>query len=127
MNRAPNGSSGAFTRCGACGRRWATAGAFLDDAGVRVVGLQVAAHVPEMNLLIFEHACGSSVSVLTSRLRFLCRQPADHTAVDMFRSEKCNQLCLRLDEWRPCDNPCINAADRRLLHLVLERKGPGPV
>lgn len=91
-----------------------------------MVGLQVAGHVPDMNLLVFEHACGSSVSVLTSRLRFLSSQPADGTAADLFRGDRCNQLCLRLDEWRPCDRPCINAADRRLLQVVLDRKGLGP-
>jgi len=125
MNGTRGGSSETFSRCGACGRRWLTAGAFLDDAGVRVVGLQVAGHVPDLNLLVFEHACGSSVSVFTSRLRSLCSQAADTAAVDMFQGEKCKELCLRLDEWRPCDNPCINAADRRLLQVVLERKRLG--
>jgi hypothetical protein len=95
---------------------------FLDDPAVRVLGLQVAGHVPDVNLIIFEHVCGSSVSILTSRLRFLLRRSAENDVIDLFGSEKCRELCLRLEEWEPCDLPCINAADRRLLQAVVDRK-----
>lgn len=113
-----------FRTCGACRRRWSTPADFLDDAGLSVVGLQVAKHVPEANLLVFEHACGSSVSVLTSRLRFLLGEPTAGTGdPDLYDTDTCLALCRVLREWALCDRPCVNARDRRLLQVVLSRKG----
>ena len=115
--------SGAFRTCGACRRRWATAEEFLDDPEVRVLGLQVAGHVPEANLIVFDHVCGSSVSLLTDRLRFLHPELPDPAHGDLFTSEQCKQHCLKLEDWTTCERPCINSRDRRLLRAVLARKG----
>ena len=115
-----------FRACGACRERWATSAAFLEDARLSVVGLQVAEHMPEANLLVFEHACGSSVSVRASRLRFLLPDPAEGGDLpSLWGTEECQQLCRRLDEWKACDRPCVNARDRSLLQLVLRIKA-GP-
>jgi hypothetical protein len=117
----PNGES--FRTCGSCRAGWPTAAAFLEDAGVRVVGLQVAEHLPEANLVVFEHACGSSVSVRASRLRFLLPDPAEGDDLpSLYGSEECQGLCKRLEEWKVCDRPCANARDRQLLQLVLRIK-----
>jgi hypothetical protein len=115
-----------FRTCGACRRRWSTAEEFLDDDGVRVLGLQVAGHLPEANLIVFDCSCGSSVSVLVDRLRFLHPEPQDDQLTDLFGSERCMELCLKLEDWTTCDRPCINSRDRRLLKAVLRRKGIGP-
>src|SRR5512134_3844443 len=88
-----------FRTCGACRRRWSTAEEFLDDAEVSVLGLQVAGHVPEANLIVFDCACGSSVSVLVDRLRFLQPEPLDGSLGDLFGSEQCKELCLELEDW----------------------------
>ena len=112
-----------FRACGACGKRWPTAAAFLDDGALVVVGLQVAAHLPEANLIVFEHGCGSSVSVRTSRLRFLLPDPTEGAhATDLFDTEQCQQLCRQLAEWAACDRPCVNARDRHLLQVRLRIK-----
>lgn len=118
-----NPHEGPFRTCGSCREGWSSAEAFLEDARLRVVGLQVAEHLPEANLLIFEHACGSSVSVRAARLRFLLPDPAEGGGLpSLFDSEQCQGLCKRLDEWKVCDRPCANARDRRLLQLVLRIK-----
>jgi hypothetical protein len=115
-----------FRSCGACGKRWPTAAAFLDDGAVVVVGLQVAEHLPEANLIVFEHGCGSSVSVRTSRLRFLLPDPGEGAdATDLFGTEQCQALCRRLADWSTCDRPCVNARDRHLLQVLLRIKA-GP-
>jgi len=116
-----------FRTCGACGARWPTAAAFLEDGAMDDVGLQVAAHLPAANLIIFEHGGGSSVSVHTSRLRFLLPDPAEGTrASDLFGTEECQQLCRQLVECAACDRPCINARDHHLLRVLL-RITLGPV
>ncbi len=115
-----------FRTCGSCRRDWPTAAEFLGDPAVTVVGLQVAQHLPEANLLVFEHACGSSVSVRASRLRFLLPDPDEGSDLpDMLGSEECQGLCKRLEEWKACDRPCANARDRQLLQIVLRIKA-GP-
>ena len=110
-----------FSTCGACRKHWATWNAFLEDPGVTLVGLQVAEHVPDSNLLIFEHACGSSVSVRTTKLRFLqAEEPPDSPTT--IGPEECEQRCTRLQEWKTCDRPCVNARARRVLQRILRVK-----
>jgi hypothetical protein len=124
LNMAAERATGTFRVCGSCRRRWASGDEFLDDPELRVIGLQVAGHLPEVNLIIFQHACGSSVSVLTSRLRFL-RPDSEQKpgARDLFGTDKCRDFCLDLEDWTTCDRPCINAPDRELLVAVIRRKG----
>lgn len=111
-----------FRTCGSCSRRWSSMAEFLDDRELSVVGLQVAGHMPEVNLMIFQHACGSTVSVLTARLRSLLPPPPNPATADLYGTERCRDHCLRLADWEACDLPCINAGDRRLLQAILRRK-----
>ncbi len=117
----------AFRSCGSCGRRWATLQELLDDSDLTLIGLQVAEHRPESNLIVFEHACGTSVSVLTERLRALDPDAAARADLpDRYGTDACRQLCQQLDEWSVCDRPCVNARDRRLLQAVIRHKArPG--
>lgn len=113
----------AFRTCGSCRQGWPTAAAFLGDTTITVLGLQVAEHLPDANLLIFEHGCGTSVSVRASRLRFLLPDPAEGADLpSLYGSEECQGLCRRLEEWKTCDRRCVNARDRQLLQLVLRIK-----
>jgi hypothetical protein len=115
--------SGPFRACGACHRDWPTAAAFLGDPSLAVIGLQVVEHLPEANLIVFEHACGSSVSVRASRLRFLLPDPEEGSDFpSLYGAEECQGLCRWIDEWRVCDRRCANARDRQLLQLVLRIK-----
>lgn len=96
---------------------------FLHDPRLLLIGLQVAAHRPEANLIVFEHACGSSVSVLTGRLRALDPDAgAGGDFPDRYGSDECQGLCRQLDEWSSCDRPCVNARDRRLLQTIIDIK-----
>lgn len=62
-----------------------------------------------------------------SRLHFLLPDPAEGEGLpSLWGTEECQRLCPRLEEWKVCDRPCINARDRSLLQLVLRIKA-GPV
>jgi len=103
--------------------RW---GDFLLDDRVRLFGLQGEPGSPHANLFVFEHACGSSVSVLASRLRHLLDEPElDPSVPWYFGAEECRQHCASIEDHARCDRLCANVRDRRLLELLLEIKARG--
>ncbi|MBE0660204.1 MAG: hypothetical protein IH602_21100 [Bryobacteraceae bacterium] len=112
-----------FQVCGSCRRTWSSWDAFVRDPAVRLLGLQALVTKPEFNLLVFEHRCGSSISILARRLRQLLPEPEPQPpATLMFGTEPCPGHCRRLSDLEACDNPCANARDRQLILLVLRIK-----
>lgn len=117
------GHSQPFRTCGACGARWDTWQAFLEDPRLSLVGLQAAERTREANLIVFEHACGSSVSVRTSRLRFLLPDPGESARHrPTLGLQECRSQCQQLEEWRTCDRSCLNEPARRVLQEILRVK-----
>ncbi len=115
-----------FRTCGSCRFEWPTWRDFLHDPRVRLLGLQTAEQSPDSNLFVFEHRCGTTVSVLAKRLRFLLEDPEEGADLpSLLGSEECRQHCQRLEDWEMCDRPCVNARDRRLLQLILQSKQLG--
>ena len=112
-----------FRTCGSCGQVWRTWENFVWDPGVRLLGLQAIVNLPDANLLVFEHGCGSTVSVLASRFRRLLPDSQDFSGRSSLRgTDQCSGHCLRLEDLQQCDQPCINARDRRLILRLLEMK-----
>jgi len=117
-----------FRTCGMCRRSWATREEFLEDPALKLLGLQVVAELPDANLIMWEHECGTSVSVLARRLRDLLG-PVDGGAWPLpllLGSKDCQQLCTKLENLGACDRPCRNAFDRRVtawLVQMVERRG----
>jgi len=110
-----------FQVCGACKGAWPTWEAFVVDPAVRLIGLQSVVTNVDINLLIFEHTCGSSISILARRVRHLL-PPTDGPLPRLMGSAQCRGHCLRLDDLAACDAPCSNARDRDLILLVERRK-----
>lgn len=86
---------------------------------MRILGIQVVPNMPEANLLVFEHACGSSISVLASKLRHLieARVPPLH-APCLYGTEACGQECRRIENLNHCNRHCRNSGDRQLAILI---------
>jgi hypothetical protein len=109
-----------FVSCGSCRTAWATWDDFVVDGRVRFLGLQAMLRVPDTNLLVFEHGCGSSVSVLTSRLQHLL-PPVEHPEWPSLRgTEECAGHCLTPADLMQCERECSNARDRELIRIVLQ-------
>lgn len=109
----------AFKTCGACGRKWLRWQDMLLDRGVRLIGLQAVPKIPDANLIIFEHECGTTVSVLTLKLRHLLDHPHEGSSLPLlYGTATCNGHCRLLEDLATCDNACSNARDRRLTLLV---------
>lgn len=113
-----SGNEELFRSCGSCGCRWSDWQDFVCDLGLRLLGVQAIQNLPQANLIVFEHKCGSSVSVLASKLRHLIPEDRDVQLPSLFGTDSCRQHCLVIDNLALCDRPCINARDRRLAQLL---------
>ncbi len=112
-----------FRTCGSCQKKWMHWQDFVLDPGLRLLGLQAYPSLPDTNLLVFEHRCGTSVSVLASRLRAALGDPNDNPGLPLlYGTEECRGRCRSLDDLQACDRDCINARDRRLLLRLIEMK-----
>jgi hypothetical protein len=117
------GVTAPFQMCGACKRVWSTWDTFVLDPAVRLLGMQSLVTKPDANLLVFEHACGSSISILTRRVRHLLPEPElGDPAGRLMGTDQCRGHCLRLEDLEACDAPCSNARDRELILLVQRMK-----
>jgi hypothetical protein len=114
-------AAGQFQSCGSCKRAWPTCDSFISDPAVRLLGLQSLVANPDFNVLVFEHRCGSSISILTPRLRHLLPEPEPGDPADSLRgTDQCRGHCRFLEDLEACDAPCRNARDRKLI-LLIER------
>jgi hypothetical protein len=86
---------------------------------VRFLGLQSVAVEPDCNLLVFEHGCGSSVSVLARRVRHLLPElESDIPLPVLFGTWECRGHCHLPSDLEMCDAPCSNVRDRALILLI---------
>jgi hypothetical protein len=112
-----------FQMCMSCKRTWSTWDSFVLDPAVRLLGLQAVITNTDFNLLVFEHGCGSSISILSRRLRHLLPEPeAGDPPARLLGTDQCRGHCLRLEDLEACDAPCSNARDRELILLVQRMK-----
>ena len=119
-------AAGPFQTCGSCRCAWPTWDGFVLDPRVRLLGLQSDIANPDANLLVFEHACGSSISIFSRRLRHLLPEPEPGApSARLMGTDQCRGHCLRLEDLEACDAPCGNARDRELALLVQRMKKAG--
>lgn len=127
LNPADPAADRSFKRCGACGRRWGSWEEFVADPAVKLLGLQAVPTVPDASVLVFEHRCGGSISVLTRRLHHLLPAGQPEAAWPSLRgTEECARHCFDLADHAPCDRRCSNARDRELLTVVQAKKRAEP-
>jgi hypothetical protein len=121
----PPPTEASFRSCGMCRKQWPTRQDFISDPELRLLGLQAVPDFPDANLLVFEHECGTSVSVLASRLRDLVPDAeADDPSLPLLQgTESCSGFCNRLESLEACDRRCRNARDRRLTLWLADRPG----
>jgi len=115
-----------FQECGSCREAWDRWQDFVADPEVRLLGFQGSDRFPDTNLLVFEHRCGSSISVLAKRLRHILPEDEQKRQLPvLFASEHCNQYCRTIENLKECDRACVNARDRKLILRILEMKKAG--
>ncbi len=120
-------SSAPFQKCGSCSSTWNLWTDFILDPGIRLLGFQAISELPDANLIVFEHRCGSTISILAKRLRPLFPEIANATSISqvLYDSDACNHYCRHVENIEVCDRPCANARDRRMIHLLIKMKRGG--
>jgi len=107
-----------FKVCGSCRRAWPTWEAFVTDPEVRLLGLQSRASLPDATVLVFEHWCGSSVSILTGRLHHLVSHHPAAKWPSLRDTDACPGHCLDFNDHRRCVERCRHTLDREILALA---------
>ncbi len=114
-----------FQKCGSCGRMWNEWQDFILDLDVRLLGFQAMPGLPDANLLIFVHGCGSTISILAKRLRHILPGPEQVDDLpSLFDTDTCNKYCRFIENLETCDRRCVNARDRKLILMLLRMKKP---
>ena len=112
-------SGESFKTCGMCGKVWPAWQDFVVDPRLRLLGLQAIPRSPDANALVFEHECGTTVSILATKLRHLLSDlHVGEGLPPLYGTALCNKHCSRLEDLSACDNECRNSGDRRLTLLV---------
>ena len=123
MNTGIQDSAVPFQKCGSCGQSWIEWRDFVMDPGTRLLGFQAVVSLPDANLLVFEHKCGSTISILVKRLRpFFPETPAEKLLPLLFGTDGCSQRCSELQNLEACDRECSNARDRRIIQHLMKIK-----
>jgi hypothetical protein len=113
----------AFKTCGSCRKSWEHWQDFVLDPGVRILGFQAIDSLPDANLLVFEHKCGSSISLLAKKLRHLLDEHGEREKLPvLFGSETCRKHCRLIEDLEACDRPCANSRDRMLIQMLIRMK-----
>jgi hypothetical protein len=93
-----------FQTCGSCRKEWKHWQDFAVDPEVRILGFQGSALLPDANLIVFGHRCGTSISILAKRLRHLLPKDDQELAIpSLFDSEACSQYCRHIENILICD------------------------
>jgi hypothetical protein len=119
----PDGGKALHPAVNSLQTRVATWDSLILEPAVRLLGLQATITLPDVNLLVFEHNCGSSISILSRRLRHLLPEPRlDAPATRLLGTELCRGHCFLLRDLEACDAPCSNAREHELIRLVQDTK-----
>jgi hypothetical protein len=105
-----------FKTCGHCGREWPDREAFLADPDLRVTGYQVVFRDLATGLVLFNHACQSTLAVPVGVFADLHGGPRHDRF--MGDTDQCPHHCLDLNDLGPCPTQCQCAFFRAVLQAV---------
>jgi hypothetical protein len=106
-----------FKVCSMCKFDWQNELSFLRDAGVSYYGYQVFTEKLEEGLFLFEHACGTTLSVFVESFLDLYNGPVYEKS--LMGTKECPGYCLDEKETRLCVNECNCAHVRHIMQKLL--------
>ena len=105
-----------FHKCSMCGKVWDSRVDFLDDPYVDVIGYQVSFIELEEGAFLFNHQCGTSMSISASNFSDMYDGPIFKEK--KVGSEECPENCINEQNLDPCPVHCECAYVREVLQIV---------
>ncbi|MFZ5761082.1 MAG: hypothetical protein ACOY32_15820 [Thermodesulfobacteriota bacterium] len=109
-----------FKTCPSCGMAWADWSLFLADPATSLIGYQAFWGDLLEGLFLFNHRCGTTMSISVGDLRHLYSGPVGQRR--LAGTDACAGMCLHTMDIRPCPTDCECAYIREIMQIV--RKWP---
>lgn len=109
--------STSFKTCSRCRFVWAGRTSFLSDPALHLVGYQVHFEEHTAGLFLFNHSCGTTLSVQAGEFQDLYDGPM--FTERLTGTEECQGFCLHEDDLSPCFAKCECAYVREVLQVIL--------
>ncbi len=104
-----------FRRC-TCGHEWASREDFLGDPDVTIVGYQVDFEALHLGLLLFNHACRTTLAIEAGQFRDLYDGPVFKKK--RTESPDCPGYCVHRDNLERCPVECECAYVREIIQIL---------
>jgi len=105
-----------FKICSRCGFVWTGRAPFLGDPTLHLIGYQVHFEELSAGLFLFNHNCGTTLSVPAIEFQDLYAGPM--FTERLTGTEGCQESCLHDDDLRPCPAKCECAYVREVLQVI---------
>jgi hypothetical protein len=105
-----------FKQCGKCKKKWENREEFLDDKDLKLIGYQVHFEDLELGIILFNHACNSTLGIYAKEFTDLYDGPV--FAERATGSEDCSGYCLDQSNLMPCAVKCECAYVREILKII---------
>lgn len=105
-----------FKQCSTCTFNWTTRDRFLGDPDIEVIGYQVNFERLLAGFFLFNHACGTTLAILTKDFEDLYDGPVFKERAT--GSEACPGYCLHQNELGPCPVQCECAFVREIIQRI---------
>jgi hypothetical protein len=105
-----------FLNCAVCNSSWPDQKSLLTDPEISVIGYQTNFIDLKFGLFLFNHSCGTTLSMQVRHFQNLYHGPiASKRATG---TEDCPKYCLYKDDMRPCSVDCECAYVREILQII---------
>jgi len=108
--------TGFFKKCSKCHWNWISRDIFLEDPNLKIIGYQTNFLNLELGAFLFNHSCGTTMSILAKDFVDLYHGPVYRERA--VGSETCPGFCLRKEELRPCEVNCECAYLRKVATVI---------
>jgi hypothetical protein len=105
-----------FKQCPSCRRTWDDYTEFLADPCLQLIGYQVFFEELSGGLFLFNHSCGTTLSITVETLQHLYDGPVYSERAT--GTERCPGLCLIENETSPCPVKCECAYVRSIMQTI---------
>lgn len=105
-----------FKKCSNCGAKWKTRDQFIADRSLKLIGYEANLDALALGLLLFDHACGTTLAVRAGNFEDLYKGPV--FTERKTGSSECPGYCLHRSELRPCPAKCACGWVREVVQIL---------